>query len=221
MVDFRSILEGGKSNYTVVLNKLSPKNKGVFKATYNYINDAFPKLENEGIPADDVDTIISTTIGGMLFGVNETYKKFDFKDNPDETDVELDLDGEDNPYEVPVGILDKIEELTKEVIEEELSEMSEKLAELINNNRGPNDPMIDSNEMMKKFGEVLSLPSATNLMGYLLGLTASFYYNKAPEMEEADERKEPLPRVKFEESGFGSSFQDEFKMEKWFNNLRK
>ena len=221
MVDFRKVLEGGKSNYTIVFNKLSPRNKGVFKAAYNYINDAFPKLENEGIPADDVDTIISTTIGGMLFGVNETYKKYDFADNPEETNKEIDLDDENNPYEVPVGILGKIEELAKEVIEEELSEMAEKLAERINNNRGPNDPMIDSEEMMEVFKEVLSLSSATNLMGYLLGLTASFYYSKASEMEEADERKEPLPRVKFDEGGFSSAFQDEFKMEKWFNNLRK
>lgn len=212
MVDFRKVLEGGKSNYTIVFNKLSPRNKGVFKAAYNYINDAFPKLENEGIPADDVDTIISTTIGGMLFGVNETYKKYDFADNPEETNKEIDLDDENNPYEVPVGILGKIEELAKEVIEEELSEMAEKLAEQLE---------ISSDEMMEKFGEVLSLPSATNLMGYLLGLTASFYYNKAQEMEEADERKEPLPRVKFDEGGFSSAFQDEFKMEKWFNNLRK
>tara|TARA_R100001163_G_C5067980_1_gene207600 strand:+ start:684 stop:1322 length:639 start_codon:yes stop_codon:yes gene_type:complete len=212
MVDFRNILERGKSNYTVVFNKLSPKNKGVFKAAYNYINDAFPKLENEGISADDVDTILSTTIGGMLFGVNETYKQFDFKSDPEETDKQIDLDSEENPFEVPDNILSKIKDLAGDVIREELSEMAEKIAEQLG---------ISSDEMMERFGEVLSLPSATNLMGYLLGLTASFYYNKAPEMEEADERKEPLPRVKFDESGFSSSFQDEFKMEKWFNNLRK
>tara|TARA_R100001510_G_C7617598_1_gene179319 strand:+ start:512 stop:1150 length:639 start_codon:yes stop_codon:yes gene_type:complete len=212
MVDFRKILERGKSNYTVVFNKLSPRNKGVFKAAYNYINDAFPQLENEGIPADDVDTIISTTIGGMLFGVNETYRQFDFKQNPEETDEEIDLDDENNPFEVPDNILSKIKDLAEDVIQEELSELAEKISEQLG---------VSSDEMMEKFAEVLSLPSATNLMGYLLGLTASFYYNKAEEMEEADKRKEPLPRVKFDEGGFSSAFQDEYKMEKWFDNLRK
>ena len=148
----------------------------------------------------------------MLFGVNETYKQFDFKDDPEEAEEEIDLDSEENPFEVPDHILSKIKDLAEDVIKEELSEMAEKIAEQLG---------ISSNEMMEKFGEVLSLPSATNLMGYLLGLTASFYYNKAPEIEEADERKEPLPRVKFDEGGFSSSFQDEFKMEKWFDNLRK
>mgnify|MGYP003135213392 CR=1 FL=1 len=221
MVDFRNILERGKSNYTVVFKKLSPKNNGVFKAAYNYINDSFPILEKEDIPADDVDTILSTTIGGMLFGVSETYKKFDFSDEESEIEAELDLDGEDNPYEIPDDILSKIKDLAEDVIEEELPELAKKLAEQINNSKGPNDPMIDSEELMEAFKKVLSLSSATNLMGYLLGLTASFYYNQAEELEGADERKEPLPRVKFDESGFSSSFQDEFKMEKWFDNLRK
>ena len=221
MVDFRNILERGKSNYTVVFKKLSPKNNGVFKAAYNYINDSFPILEKEDIPADDVDTILSTTIGGMLFGVSETYKKFDFSDEESEIEAELDLDGEDNPYEIPDDILSKIKDLAEDVIEEELPELAKKLAEQINNSKGPNDPMIDSEELMEAFKKVLSLSSATNLMGYLLGLTASFYYNQAEELEGADERKEPLPSVKFDESGFSSSFQDEFKMEKWFDNLRK
>jgi len=212
MVDFRNILERGKSNYTVVFNKLSPRNKGVFKAAYNYINDAFPQLENEGIPADDVDTIISTTIGGMLFGVNETYQKYDI--NTDEEDAaDIDLDDEKSPFvNIPTEILDTIEKLAKEVVKEELSEMAEKLSEQFG---------VSSDEVVRKFGKVLSLPSATNLMSYLLGLTTMFYYGKAKEMEEADERKEPLPRVKFDESGFSSSFQDEYKMEKWFDNLRK
>ena len=212
MVDFRNILERGKSNYTVVFNKLSPRNKGVFKAAYNYINDAFPQLENEGIPADDVDTIISTTIGGMLFGVNETYQKYDIN-TAEENATEIDLDDEKSPFvNIPSEILKTIEKLAKEVVKEELSEMAKTLSEQLG---------VSSDEMMRKFGEVLSLPSATNLMSYLLGLTTMFYYSKAKEMEEADERKEPLPRVKFDEGGFSSAFQDEYKMEKWFDNLRK
>lgn len=214
MVDFRNILEGGKSNYTVVFERLSPRNDGVFKAAYDYINDAFPKLESKGIPADDVDTILSTTIGGMLFGVNETYKKFDFKTDPEEDEEELDLDSKTSPFDPPEPILEKIKDLAKEVVEEELSEKIEELSEELG---------ISSNELKQTIGEVLVLPSATNLMSYLLGLTASYYYSKASEMEEADERKEPLPRVRFDESatGFDSSFQDEYKMEKWFDNLRK
>ena len=159
MVDFRNILERGKSNYTVVFNKLSPRNNGVFKAAYNYINDAFPKLENEGIPADDVDTILSTTIGGMLFGVNETYQKYDINTSEEEA-AEIDLDDEKSPFvNIPKEILDTIEKLAKEVVEEELSEMAQKLSEQLG---------ISSDEMMEKFGEVLSLSSATNLMSYLM-----------------------------------------------------
>ena len=142
MVDFRNILERGKSNYTVVFNKLSPRNKGVFKAAYNYINDAFPQLENEGIPADDVDTIISTTIGGMLFGVNETYQKYDIN-TAEENATEIDLDDEKSPFvNIPSEILKTIEKLAKEVVKEELSEMAKTLSEQLG---------VSSDEMMRKF----------------------------------------------------------------------
>jgi len=212
MVDFRNILERGKSNYTVVFNRLSPKNKGIFEAAYNYINDAFPILENEGIPADDVDTILSITIGGMLFGVNETYKQFDFKEKPDDEEEEFDLDRSTPPFDPPPMIIEKIKKKTEEAVEEETTKLIEELTEKTG---------LSSDKLKETINEVLSLPSSTNLMSYLLFLTAAYFYNKASEMEEADERKEPLPRVKFDESGFSSSFQDEFKMEKWFDNLRK
>lgn len=204
MVDFRRILEGGKSNYTRVLTKISMGKKGVFKATYSFINDAFPMIEREGVSAEDTDTIISTMIGGAIAGVNEVYKEYDFKEK-NRKPKEIDLDDEKSPFPVPDQIIDKVIKVAKEVIQEEVGDLLAKL--------NISDATVNS---------VLNTDSAKNMISYLVGLTSSFYAQNSLAIEEADERKEVLPTVRMDDKRFDmSAFQDEFKMEKWFNNLRK
>ena len=215
MVDYRKIMEGkGKTNYALLLQKLSPEASGVMMAAQDFVDDTMQALRNV-MREDNLQTqedLTATALGSVILAAQNTWNK-------------TDLNWEDEaPKQLPPEVLKNKKSFLEDkggvtkLINMGLKEMDKMSGEFEELLEGFNSSEV--REITGAIKEVAESEVGRNLMSYLMGLFWNYFQNN-PLDEDADERPEVVPEVKTTDTeDFSDDFQDMFKSD-WFRNLRK
>lgn len=215
MVDYRKIMESGKTNYALILQKLSPEASGVMMAAQDFVDDTMQALRNS-MREDNLQTqedLTAVALGSVILAAQATWDKTDLNwddETPEQIDFEI-LKSKESFLKDEGGVSTLIDRGLKEMAKMSESDFEDLLEGF------------DASEVREITGAIMEVAQSgvgRNLMSYLMGLFWNYFQNN-PLSEDADERPEVLPEVKTEDTDeFDEDFRDMFKSE-WFRNLRK
>ena len=221
-MDFRRILRYGKGTLEDLLEKIA-KGRGIYKAGDNFVRAMIDELldreQGEGGGGDrtapatsEQIKLVASTIGVLFEQAYSLYRRADIKETDEEEMKDI---NEDEPISEDVFSDKAVGMITTGCLQDpELREMFEQAGMSL--------------EVMKR---VIEMPETQQFARDLGFWTVNFFANESTRMEVADEREEvteaatpninPFRNPTGYQGRFSSEFQDEFKMEKWFNILRE
>ena len=211
-MDFRRVLGYGKGTLEDILEKIS-KGKAIYTSGNDFVRITLDKLKPVGGEQSTGNQIkfVASLVGEVVNATYDLYKKLDIR-TPDENET-LDLPDGDDPITEEMFGQPSVNEMTKYIVQRAKIGKDTDFKELISE-MGIEMAMVE---------EILESNEGAQLMRDIGFWLSAFIITSSGSMEAADERKEVtevnVPDENPEE--FDSKFQDEFKMEKWFNVLRE
>lgn len=211
-MDFRRVLGYGKGTLEDILEKIS-KGKAIYTSGNDFVRMTLDKLKPVGgeQPTGNQIKFVANLIGEVVNATYDLYKKLDIK-TPKENET-LDLPDGDEPITGEMFKQTSVDVMTKYIVDRVKIGKDTDFKELISE-MGIDMAMVkgilESNEGAQFMRDV----------GFWL---SAFIISSSGEMEAADEREE-VTEVNVPDENpedFDSKFQDEFKMEKWFDVLRE
>ncbi len=213
-MDFRRILTYGKGTLEDLLEKIA-KGRGIYKSGDDFVRGMIDELldreQGEGGGGDrtapatsEQIKLVASTIGVLVEQAYSLYRRADIKETDEEEMKDI---NEDEPISEDVFSDKAVGMITTGCLQDpELREMFEQAGMGL--------------EVMKR---VIEMPETQQFARDLGFWIVNFFANESTRMEVADEREE-VTEVNVPDENpedFDSKFQDEFKMEKWFNILRE
>lgn len=202
-MDFRRILTYGKGTLEDLLEKIA-KGRGIYKSGDDFVRAMLDDLKGREVDTGQSVKLVASTIGVLVEQAYSLYRKADMKETDEE---ELKDVNEDEPISDDVFSDKAVNMITGGVMKDpELGKMFEQAGMSL--------------EVMKT---IIEMPETLQFARDLGFWIVQFFANESTRMEAADEREE-VTEVNVPDENpedFDSKFQDEFKMEKWFNILRE
>ena len=219
-MDFRRILTYGKGTLKDVFDRVA-LGKGIYKSGNDFIRitiDEMLNRETEDRPAPNTATqvrLVAATIGALVEQTYFIYGESDFKEAKKEEILEIDWDKPVSSDVIKDGVITAI-------------------TNALFNNTELTQVFRDAGIGYFDLQKVIKSDEAKQFARDLMASVVAYFATQSGQMEVADEREEvtevnvPDFRMTMEDGKpkrkdpeFSSEFQDEFKMEKWFNILRE
>ena len=210
-MDFRRILTYGKGTLEDLLEKIA-KGRGIYKTGDDFVRAMLDDLKGREVDTGASVKLVASTIGVLVEQAYSLYRRADIKETDEEEMKDID---EDEPISEDVFPDTAVGMITTGCLQDpELGELFQEYG--------------ISSEVMKRIVEMPETQQFARDLGFWI---VNFFGNESTRMEVADEREEvteaatpninPFRNPTGYQGRFSSEFQDEFKMEKWFNILRE
>ena len=202
-MDFRRILTYGKGTLEDLLEKIA-KGRGIYKSGDDFVRAMFDDLKQREVETGASVKLVASTIGVLVEQAYSIYRRTDMKETDEEEIKDID---EDEPIPSDVFPDKAVNIITDGAMKDpELGKMFEQAGMSL--------------QVMKTIIEMPETQQFARDLGFWI---VQFFANESTRMEVADEREEVTEINVPDENpeDFDSKFQDEFKMEKWFNILRE
>ena len=212
-MDFRRVLGYGKGTLEDILEKIS-KGNAIYTSGNDFVRMTLDKLKPVGGEQSTGNQIkfVASLIGEVVNATYDLYKKMDLKALDDKETMDM-PDGDEPITDEMFGNGQPVNMMTKYIVQ-----------------RGMYGKDADFKELVSEMGiemamvqEVLESNEGAQFMRDVGFWLSAFIISSSGEMEAADEREE-VTEVNVPDENpedFDSKFQDEFKMEKWFDVLRE
>jgi hypothetical protein len=202
-MDFRRVLTYGKGTLEDLLEKIA-KGRGIYKSGDDFVRTMLDDLKGREVDTGQSVKLVASTIGVLVEQAYSIYRRTDMKEADEEELKEI---NEDEPISGDVFPDKAVNMITGGAMKDpELGKMFEQAGMSL--------------EVMKT---IIEMPETLQFARDLGFWIVQFFANESTRMEAADEREE-VTEVNVPDENpedFDSKFQDEFKMEKWFNILRE